>query len=116
MTPNLRFQIVGIDPDPYSIYPRLRIQVNVRAENVGQNDTYIGIDGLRLDGSILNENGVEKHLPTAYSDSGSYMAGTSENSIIFFMNLDHFGLSQIEKIRNNRDIRCHRISLCKASI
>jgi TusA-related sulfurtransferase len=105
MTPNLRFQIVGIDPDPHSIYPRLRIQVNVRAENVGQTDTYIGIDGLRLDSSILNENGVEKHLPTAYSDSGSYMVGTFENSIIFIMDLDHFGLSQIERIRNNKDIR-----------
>ena len=105
MTPNLRFQIVGIDPDPHSIYPRLRIQVNVRAENVGQNDTYIGIDGLRLDSSILNENGVEKHLPNAYSDSGSYTAGTYENSIIFIMDLDHFGLVQIERIRNNGDIR-----------
>ena len=40
MVPNLRFQIVGIDPDPHSIYPRLKIQVNVHAENVGQKDTY----------------------------------------------------------------------------
>ena len=105
MVPTLKFQIVGIDPDSHSVYPRLRIQVNVRAENVGQSDTYIGIDGLRLDSSILNENGVEKHLPTAYSDSGSYMIGTYESSIIFIMDLDYFGLSQIERIRNNRDIR-----------
>lgn len=105
MMPNLKFQIVGIDPDSHSIYPRLRIQINVRAEQVGQNDTYIGLEGMRLDLTILNEGNVETHLPVAHSEQGSYQAGNFDNSIIFILDLDHFGLTQIEKIRNNKDIR-----------
>ena len=105
MVPSLNFKIVGIDAEQHSIYPRLRIQINVRAEQVGQNDTYIGLEGMRLNLAVLNEGNVETHLPLAVSEYELYTAYTTENSIIFHLELDYFGLSQIEKIRNNKDLR-----------
>jgi len=106
MVPSLKFMLVGIEAEPNAIYPRLRIQVNVRAENIdAKNNGHISVGGMRLNMSILDENGVEIHLPSAYSDFESYLVSTLDNGIIFHIDLDYFGLSQIEKIRNNKDLR-----------
>jgi len=106
MEPSLKFVLVGIEAEPNVIYPRLRIQVNVRAENIdAKNNDYISVEGIRLNMSILNERGAEIHLPSAYSEFDYYLVSTMENSVIFHIDLDYFGLSQIEKIRNNKDLR-----------
>lgn len=105
MVPALKFQMVGIDPDPHAIYPRLRVQVNVRAESVNPQGEYIGLEDLKLDLSVLNEGGVETHLPTANSEQGLYLVYTMDNSIQFHLDLDYLGLAHIEKIRNNKDLR-----------
>lgn len=105
MVPTLKFRIVEISPDPHAIYPRLRVKVNVRAENVNPQGEYIGLEDLKLDLSVLNEGGTETHLPTANSEQGLYLAYTMENSIQFHLDLDYLGLAQIEKIRNNKDLR-----------
>ena len=83
MVPTLKFRIVEISPDPHAIYPRLRVKVNVRAENVNPQGEYIGLEDLKLDLSVLNEGGTETHLPTANSEHGLYLARTMESGIQF---------------------------------
>ena len=80
------------------------VSVSMRAENVSTRE-YIGLESLKLELSVLNEGGVETHLPTANSEQGLYQVYATENTIQFHLDLDYFGLSQIEKIRNNKDLR-----------
>ncbi|MEM0143592.1 MAG: hypothetical protein QXL94_06540 [Candidatus Parvarchaeum sp.] len=113
MVTQLKFQIVKIDADTHSIYPRLIILVNFRAEQGSpiirakegsSEDNHIDLDDLKLDMSILNEEGVEIHLPAANCEQGLVYAFFTEQSMQFHLDLDYFGLSQIEKLRNGKDL------------
>jgi len=104
----LRFTYRTISPDVYSIYPRLRIDLDVAHTVVGgaPSPVYnIAITDANMDLKIRDKDGIYHYIGTLTPTQIFFNLSPGGSMILnSFLNLDHYGLSQIEKLRENKDI------------
>lgn len=99
--PTFSFRMV--DANIPSIYPILNFMIDAKAESLNRGER-LDIDNLKLTVYVVSQAGMQTALPTVDSDNGFYSIFNSVQTVSFKLNLDYFGLSQIEKIRNNVDL------------
>lgn len=102
--PNPTFTFRTIDANIRSIYPILNIMVDVKDDSLDKREHLI-IESLKLTANVLNQGNASTTIASTYSEQGFYRLYATSQTIEFHLTLDYFGLSQIEKIRNNEDLR-----------
>lgn len=101
----LKFDFRSINPEPRSIYPRLRLEFGI-THNINA-----GASGRKL---LLSDIGMELKIKT--KDTDFYigwlistppliiLSSNTSTTSHFYLTLDHYGLNQIEKFRESNEL------------
>lgn len=103
----LRFDYKSIDAESASIYPRLRIGFEI-THNMSPVDEsyYVALTNMEAEFRIPSKEGGTTYIGKASSkEPFCRISANGQTYPSFYLDLDHYGLNQIEKLREGEDLR-----------
>ena len=103
----LRFVHRSIGPESASIYPRLRIGFEITHNMSPVDESCImALMNMEAEFSIVSKEGAKTYIGKASSKEAFWrIYANDQASPSFYLDLDHYGLNQIEKLREGSDLR-----------
>jgi len=108
---HVTFSNITVEPSP--ICPRLNIcleidqgAINFRQATPPIATQYVNLSNLIAELKMIGANGEEYYVGQLFSNQSSIaLYSNSKATLIFNLNLDHFTLAQIEKLRESKDLQ-----------
>jgi len=105
----LRFTYRSITPEVYSIVPRLRLDMDIHhtVQPPSQPAYPINLSFINSEFRVISKEGTPIYSGILLPNQPFYnLSPASSTSVYLYIDLDHYRLAQIEKIREGKDVSC----------
>jgi len=102
----LEFEYRSMDSEPSSICPRLRSEIKIRHKMIPRVEYSVALMSMSVELRIRTKDNRTMYVARSTStDPYINIPPNSERYASFYFDLEHYGLSQIEKLREGGDLR-----------